>query len=165
MTSKSLPSFEAALLQSAGEMAESLSISRLVGQIYALLYIRPGPVSLDDMARTLQISKGSASVNIRILEDWSAVKQVVVSGSRKDFYTAEPDFVKVVSERLSQGFSRRLNYADEKLRLIESLVPPEPFYRERLKQLKDLRDLLEGALKILPRVRSAKGLGWLKALL
>lgn len=167
-------SLEDTIIQSAGEMAESLSINRLVGQIYSLLYINPEPVSLDEMVEKLKISKGSASVNIRNLEDWNAVKKVLVPGSRKDYYTAEPDFLKVVSERLHQGFSKRLRYADEKLKQMNEMVNSQggngdkqlkSFYKSRLEKIQEVRDLLDGALKVLPKVRSMGALKIIKTLL
>ena len=124
------------------------------------------------MTEKLKISKGSASVNIRILEDWNAVKKVLVQGSRKDHYTAESDLMKVILQRLEQGFTRRLGYADEKLRLIESMAESHAngdrklkgFYQTRLRQIRDVRDLLDGALKVLPKFRSAGKMKMLKFL-
>ena len=163
---------EETIIQTAGEMAESLSINRLVGQIYALLYVSPEPVSLDEMVGKLKISKSSASVTIRILEDWNAVKKVLIPGSRKDYYTAEGDFFKDISERLEQGFTRRLGYASQKLDAVKTLALHQAngdkklknFYLGRLKQLEEIRGLLESALKFLPKMRSAGKLKMLRML-
>ncbi len=162
-TQTAVDPIEELVVRSAGEMAESLSINRLVGQIYALLYVSPEPVSMDSLVEKLRISKGSVSVNIRILEEWNAVKKVIQPGSRKDFYTAEPDFMQIVTNRLQQGLSRRLQYAAEKLREAESLIEStangkdkkrKEFYRERLKKLTEMRDLLQTVLHFLPEIRS-----------
>ncbi|MBI2118362.1 MAG: hypothetical protein HYT97_01895 [Elusimicrobia bacterium] len=149
-------------IQTAGELAESVSLNRMVGQLYALLYIRPEPVSLNKMAEKLKISKGSASVNIRALETWNAVKKVWIQGSRKDFYTAEPDILKLVLERLDYGFTRRIALSKAKMDLIYSILNSKnekaSFYKERLKQLEELQNLVETFLKFLPKVRSLKNL-------
>ena len=72
-------------IETVGELCASFSISRIVGQLYALLYINREPVSLDDMVERLNVSKGNVSVNIRILENWGAVRKAWIKGSRKNF--------------------------------------------------------------------------------
>ena len=54
----------------AGELAESFSFNRSVGQIYGLLYLQESPLSLEDIGQRLSMSKGNASINIRLLESW-----------------------------------------------------------------------------------------------
>jgi DNA-binding transcriptional regulator GbsR (MarR family) len=63
-----LPDPEIEFFRLGGRLAESFSFSRSVGQIFALLYISPHPVSLEEIAKKLSISKGNVSVNVRILE-------------------------------------------------------------------------------------------------
>lgn len=77
-------------IEGAGSIAVALLgiLNRVCGQIYALLYLSPNPLSLDDIVEELGVSKGSVSINIRILEDYKLVKKVWVKGSRKDFYEA-----------------------------------------------------------------------------
>ena len=77
-------------VQGAGGIAGSLigMLNRVSGQIYALLFLSPKPLSLDDLVEELGVSKGSVSINIRLLEDYQLVKKVWVKGSRKDFYQA-----------------------------------------------------------------------------
>ena len=152
------PEVENLFIETAGEIAESFSINRVVGQLYALLYFSPEPVSLDDMAKKLKISKGSASVNIRILESWKAVKKIWVQGSRKDFYSAEEDLFKIITERVQQGLLRRLEMAKGKKNQLMSLLETKNgrketiFYKNRLKKLEELENVVESALKLLPKI-------------
>jgi DNA-binding transcriptional regulator GbsR (MarR family) len=46
----------------AGEMAQSLSFNRSLGQIYGLLYASDKPQSLEEITRALSVSKGNVSV-------------------------------------------------------------------------------------------------------
>lgn len=77
-------------IQGAGEIAVSLlgMLNRVCGQIYALLFLSPDPLSLDDIVSELKVSKGNVSINIRILEDYKLVKKAWVKGSRRDYYQA-----------------------------------------------------------------------------
>ena len=53
---ESSPTFQARFAAFCGELAESLSFNRSVGQIYGLLYLSPDPLSLSDIAETLAMS-------------------------------------------------------------------------------------------------------------
>ena len=68
-----------------------MGLPRSTGQIYGLLYLAPRPLSLDDIAELLSISKASASTGTRQLVTWQAVKEVWVPGDRRDHFEALGD--------------------------------------------------------------------------
>jgi DNA-binding transcriptional regulator GbsR (MarR family) len=78
-------------IQGAGKISATLlgMINKVGGQIYALLFLSDEPLSLDDIANRLSVSKSNVSINIRMLEDYNLVRKVWVKGSRKDYYSAE----------------------------------------------------------------------------
>lgn len=78
-------------IQGAGKISTGLlgMINRVGGQIYALLFLSDEPLSLDDIAERLAVSKSNVSINIRMLEDFNLVRKVWIKGSRKDYYAAE----------------------------------------------------------------------------
>ena len=129
-----------------GEFAASLGLNRSVGQLYALLYMSPSPLSLDEMAEACDMSKGNASINLRELERWGAVRRVYVRGDRKDYYEPHRDVPQIVISRLREGLGRRLAALDETLEEAERQVEQmgndaerKKFYRERLKEVRKLR--------------------------
>ena len=85
-------------IQGAGKVSSALlgMINRVGGQIYALLFIADEPLSLDEIAERLGVSKSNVSVNIRMLEDYNLVRKVWIKGSRKDYYAAERVYPKKV---------------------------------------------------------------------
>src|SRR5262245_19140833 len=99
----------------AGELAESFNFSRSIGQIYGLLYISPGPLSLGEICERLSMSKGNASINLRLLEFWGAVRPVSVMGSRKDFYEPNRDLKDLALRRLREGMGKRLDFAESQM--------------------------------------------------
>jgi len=132
-----------------GEFAASLGLNRSVGQLYALLYMSPSPLSLDEMAEACDMSKGNASINLRELERWGAVRRVYVRGDRKDYYEPHRDVPQIVISRLREGLGRRLAALDETLEEAERQVEQmgndaerKKFYRERLKDVRKLRSSL-----------------------
>jgi DNA-binding transcriptional regulator GbsR (MarR family) len=97
------------IIESAGRTTQGFGLGRIIGQLYALLFFSPRPMSLDEMAGELKVSKGSVSTNIRELEKWSAVRRVWVKGDRKDYYEAEVDFRGILREGILPFFRRKLN--------------------------------------------------------
>ncbi len=95
-------------VEEAGNTTQALGVGRVVGQIYAYLYFSEPPRTLDDMKEALGISKGSASMGVRQLEQWGAVKRVWVKGDRKDYYIANDYFGSIIRSILSDLMGKRL---------------------------------------------------------
>jgi DNA-binding transcriptional regulator GbsR (MarR family) len=131
-----------------GRLAHFFGFSDVMGRLYGTLLLSPEPLSLDDLADTLQISKGSVSMNMRSLERWGMAKEVWVRGERKKYYSAEPDFWKVIRAVLSGREMREVQLAlqvlgesVERLRAAEAELAPQEqqlsaFYLERIADLR-----------------------------
>jgi len=98
VTTVSLEDAVDTFLQGAGKISSALlgMINKVGGQIYALLFLSDEPLSLDEIAERLSVSKSNVSINIRLLESYDLVKQVWMRGSRKDYYTAQRAYPKKV---------------------------------------------------------------------
>jgi DNA-binding transcriptional regulator GbsR (MarR family) len=84
--------------------APSGLVSQLQGRIFALLFLEPKPMSLDEIAAELEHSKSNISTTIRGLVDWHLVRRVPVPGSRKDHYEAATDFWRAMQEIFERRF-------------------------------------------------------------
>jgi len=84
--------------------APSGVLTQLQGRIFALLYLQPGPLSLDEISAELQQSKSNVSTTIRGLIEWKLVRRVAVPGSRRDHYEAATDFWRVMQEIFERRF-------------------------------------------------------------
>jgi len=91
--------------------ATSGILTQLQGRIFALLYLQPRPLSLEDIAAELQQSKSNISVTIRGLVDWHLVRRTPVGGSRKDHYEAATNFWRVMQELMERRFRWNLRQA------------------------------------------------------
>jgi DNA-binding transcriptional regulator GbsR (MarR family) len=150
--------FDKEFARFAGELAESLSFNKSIGQIFGLLYLSDTPLSLDDIAQRLSMSKGNASINLRYLESWGAVKPVAISGTRRDHYEAHRNLKELALRRLQEGVIRRLDLAEERIASL-STSPDlagavDPHAKKRLQEMKAL--VLSGrkVMKVLPKFLS-----------
>lgn len=84
------------LVQSLGQLAESAGFNRMIGQIYALLYLSPVQLSLGEIAEKLNASKGNVSLNTKSMERWGMIKRFNRPSDRHDYYEADIDFWKVI---------------------------------------------------------------------
>lgn len=74
-----------------GEMGATWGISRTMAEVHALLYIATDALCTDDVMDELAISRGSASMNLRELENWGLIKRIHRRGDRKEYFEAEKD--------------------------------------------------------------------------
>lgn len=105
------------LIESAGKITANMlgMVSKVGGQIYALLFLARTPMSLDEIGNVLKLSKGNISVNIRMLEGFGLVRKVWVRGTRKDYYEAARDYPR---KFLRDFFDRVRGGIDDSLRVI-----------------------------------------------
>src|ERR1043166_150926 len=106
-------------VEAGGHTTQSFGLGRIMGQIYALLYLSPVPLCLDDIAKELGVSKASVSTTVRQLERWAAVKRVWVKGDRKDYYEAETDFHAVLRHGFLATMRKKLETAGTQITHVE----------------------------------------------
>ena len=137
------------LIEGAGHLASTVGVSRVIGQLYAMLFLSNQPLCLDDMAEKLKISKGNASVHIRELEKLRVVRKVWVKGSRKDFYEAELNLERLIKNGIVAAAKRRMDMILETIDTTENLVKKARgmneeekgianFYLNRLRRVKEI---------------------------
>ena len=147
---KNLVKVQDIFLDRTNHICKKLGLNNVMAQLYAILYLSNEPLSLDDMVERLRISKGSASVNIRALESYGAVRRVWMRGSRKDYYEADTDIVRVIMDRVNLIARLRLSEVDELMKtsakLLDSIKPLDKneeaaikAFRQKLNKLEALR--------------------------
>ena len=95
-------------ISSWGAFGTHWGINRTMAQIHALLLISPDPLTQDDIMEELNISRGNTNMNIRELINWGLVERVILTGERKEFFTAEKDIWKVVKQIVKERKKREL---------------------------------------------------------
>ncbi|HEX8730839.1 MAG TPA: MarR family transcriptional regulator [Ktedonobacterales bacterium] len=114
-------------------------LPRLAGRMLGLLMLVERPLTLDDMAQALLVSRASISTNIRLAVTFGYVTHVGIPGDRRDYYR----FSDTVWERRNQ-----LNIEGAKsthgmaLSGLATLAPDDAAARERLEVMLDFSDFL-----------------------
>jgi len=80
------------IIQRFGDAYKAFGLNKLMGHIVALLIYSPEPLSLDEISRQLERSKGPVSQIVRRLRDKKLIrKSWSPENNRKDYYEIEPE--------------------------------------------------------------------------
>jgi len=73
------------------EMACKWAVNRTVAEVHALFYLSAEPLSAEDVAQALAVSRSNVSASLRELEGLGLISAVHVRGDRKQYYEAAKD--------------------------------------------------------------------------
>ena len=130
-------------ISSWGAFGTNWGINRTMAQIHALLLISPDPLTQDDMMEELNISRGNVNMNIRELISWGLVERVILTGERREYFSAEKDIWKVVKLIVKERKKREL---EPMLKLLDQLEEVEGDKRD--KSVKSFVDTVSGIKKL-----------------
>lgn len=130
-----------------GEMGSKWGFNRTVGQMYALLVVSEQPLSANEIAETLSISRGNVSMGIKELQSWRLVQQHHIPGDRKDYFTALGNMWDMAQRVFEERRKREIDPTLSVLR--ESLMDQPANEQEEYAQQKmqEMHDLLETVTK------------------
>src|SRR5882672_2597859 len=115
-------------ISSWGAFGTHWGINRTMAQIHALLLVCPEPMTQDDIMQELDISRGNTNMNIRELINWGLVERILVSGERKEYFSAEKDIWKVMKQIVKERKKREL---EPMLQLLDRLEAVEGDKRDK----------------------------------
>ena len=150
------------------EFIEGLShISRFwgfpkgVGAVFAVLYLSPAPLPLDEIVRATGLTKGAISTDVRALARMGLVHRSARLGDRKDYYEAETDFYKairsILGERQNTEFARSVETVRNVLNELKagqvSMDDSErKFLIARVQALQDFFDAIDSLARAVARL-------------
>ena len=117
-----LDEWEIAVIDLFLNAANSFGLPKSYGQIYGLLFCRDQSLSMDEVMKLLEISKGSASQGLRSLRQLGAISSVFEPGDRKERFVAEIRLRKLVGGFLREQADPHLEKGVARLQQIESLL-------------------------------------------
>ena len=105
-------------ISSWGAFGSHWGINRSMAQIHALLLISPEPITQDELMEELNISRGNTNMNIRELINWGLVERVLIPGERREYFSAEKNMWKVITQIVKERKKREL---EPMLQLLDKL--------------------------------------------
>ncbi len=132
-----------------------------MGAIFAVLYLSPNALSLDELVEQTGLTKGAISTNVRALARMGLVRPSTKLGDRKDYYEAETDFYKsiraILKERQNSEFDSAVQSVRETLEKLEAGTGVEDeaerqFLLERVRALQGFFDALDGLVRAVVRL-------------
>ena len=130
-------------ISSWGAFGTHWGINRTMAQIHALLLVSPDPMTQDDIMEELDISRGNTNMNIRELINWGLVERVLLTGERKEYFSAEKDMWKVVKQIVKERKKREL---EPMLQLLDKLEEVDGDKKD--KEVKTFVDTISGIKKL-----------------
>ena len=95
-----------------------------MGAIFAVLYLSPTPLSLDEIVQETGLTKGAISTEVRTLARMGLVHRSSKLADRKDYYEAEDDFYKsirsILKERQNSEFDRAIGSVRDALEKLQA---------------------------------------------
>ena len=132
-----------------------------MGAIFGMLYLSPGPLSLDEIVQQTGLTKGAVSTEIRALARMGLVHRSSRLGDRKDYYEAETDFYaairSILKERQNSEFDRAIRSVQETLETLEANWVEDDewsFVYERVRALQEFFDAIDSLTQAVIRLES-----------
>jgi predicted transcriptional regulator len=120
---------------------EADGFTRIGGRLFGHLLLAERPLSLDEIAETLQVSKASVSTDARRLFEKGVVVRSGKPGDRRDYWQIAPDFFASIMEYRVERW-RRLNMLVGELK--QRSPAPSPAVRARLRYMEDVYAYISG---------------------
>jgi predicted transcriptional regulator len=127
-----------------GEMGltfEADGFTRIGGRLFGHLLLAERPLSLDEIADALQVSKASVSTDARRLLDKGVVHRSGKPGDRRDYWEIAPDFFSSIMQHRVERW-KKLNALVGELK--QRSPSPAPSVRARLRYMEDVYAYISG---------------------
>ena len=110
-----------------GAFYEHWGMTRTFGHMFGLLIIADEPVSLDELAKMLHVSKAAVSQNVRLYRELGFIRRVKRPGDRRDYYEMVTNSLETATERKMGIFYEMVQIADEGIEAISDKDHPGHF--------------------------------------
>ena len=132
-----------AFIEKVGLIAQIDGLPRAAGRIFGLLVWDGGAVAFGDLARRLDLSRGSVSSSVRLLEERGVIRRVSRSGDRQNWFEMMPDPFPALLETAAV----RIGRAGAEIGTTLDELPPDAGPRPRVEAYARFYETLERRLR------------------
>lgn len=97
------------------DMGEISGMDRVLSAIFAIVYVEPGEISLEEIAEKSGYSLSSVSVKVNMLESLGLVRKSRKPSMHKVFVYMEKDMGRLLREVMLEKQRRKFQFAKERL--------------------------------------------------
>lgn len=152
-SAKDIDLIRSEFIEKVGLIAQGDGLPKTAGRMFGMFIFDGETVSFGDLAERLQVSRGSVSSSVRILEDRGILKRVTKPGERQEFFqlTANPH------QNVLKHAQRGVRHArDEIVASADSLPATAPDIKARIDAFAGLYIAIDQSLATaLDRVQNA----------
>ena len=157
-TTTELEEIKANFTQGLSQISQFWGLPKSMGAIFAVLYLSPIALSLDEIVEETAFTKGAISTSVRTLARMGLVHRQSKLGDRKDYYVAESDFYKVVRSilngRENNEFSRAIDSVEQTLVELQASPTQErseewDFAENRVAEMNSFFDNLDNLVRVI----------------
>ncbi|MBV6394706.1 MAG: hypothetical protein HFACDABA_00272 [Anaerolineales bacterium] len=156
-----LPQIKRDFIEGLSQISRFWGFPKGMGAIFAVLYLSPAPLSLDEIVVQTGLTKGAVSTQVRALARLGLVYRSSKLADRKDYYEAETDFYKsirsILKERQNTEFDRALAAVKDALVRLESgatHAEERAFLVERVRALQEFFDAIDNLSRAVVKLES-----------
>ena len=164
MPSTELNEIKADFTQGLSQISQFWGLPKSMGAIFAVLYLSPNALSLDEIVTETAFTKGAISTSVRTLARMGLVHRQTKLGDRKDYYLAEDDFYKVIRSilkgRENSEFSHAIDSVSTTLEKLQASPNQErdadeqrteewDFAKNRVAEMKSFFDNLDNLVRVI----------------
>ena len=150
-----IPEWEQEIIQLFVGIFDGLGLSKSTAMIYGTLYCAEGGMLQEEIVQRLQISAGSASQGLRLLQQLGAVTRESPIGQRHSLYSAERSMRRLVGSLVDSQLRPKLRNGRERLDHLARAVPDsEERAHQRIQTLLGWQKKVERGMPLLNKIFS-----------
>lgn len=134
------------LIKAAGWTTQDMGLGRILGEVMAVVYLTEEPSSLDDIGRTLGLSKAAVSIATRQLDKLSLLERIRNPGDRKTYYRTTDHFAASLQHGILEMLRAKLKTTEDVLNQAEDFLKDSKGSKEK--------DFLQNQIKRARRIRN-----------
>ncbi|MFP4496640.1 MAG: GbsR/MarR family transcriptional regulator [Vulcanimicrobiota bacterium] len=131
------------------QISEILGLSEAMARMVAFLYMSPSPVSIPAICKRLELTKGTVSLYLRLLEERRIIVQSwKIKKGRQKFYEINPDLWEDLARDFKKRAEKRFELTEEALEKGREILQNSHFVEEDMETRKTLLQRIEKIGKI-----------------
>ena len=119
----------------------------LTAKIFAILYLEPEDIAMDDLSKQTGYSLASISNKVKLLESINLLKKIKKPKSKKIYLYIDKDYLEILKDHLLKMQQLKLNLIKDKMPAIIEEYKSKAKTEKEKKKLKILENYLSQTLK------------------